>query len=79
MGEESAPIKTTDQTAWAAIVVPVLPHFRTGIWLYWRDPPPVQSDQLIATGADSSPATSLSLSIYNLLRYGQTYQLPINQ
>ena len=32
--------------------------------------PPVQSDQLIATGADSSPATSLSLSIYNLLLDG---------
>ncbi len=37
-----------------------------------RPPPSVQSDQLIATGADSSPATSLSLSIYNLLLYGTT-------
>ena len=30
------------QTAWAAIFVPVQPHLRTGIWLYWRDPPPGQ-------------------------------------
>ena len=36
-----------------------------------RPPAPRQSDQLIASGADSSPATSLSLSIYNLLLYGQ--------
>ena len=30
----------------------------------------MQSDQLCSIGADSSPATSLSLSIYNLLLYG---------
>jgi len=28
------------------------------------------SDQLFSIGADSSPATSLSLSMYNLLLYG---------
>jgi len=48
--------------------VPVQPHVRT--WLYWRNPPPLQSDQLILTGAYISPATSLSLSIYILLLYG---------
>ena len=43
----------------------------TGIWLYWRDTPPVQSsDQLCSIGADMTSATSLSLSIYNLLLYG---------
>ena len=39
------------------------------IWFYWRDPPPVQSDQLCSIGADMMSATSLSLSIYNLLLY----------
>ena len=34
--------------------------------------PPVQSDQLFSIGADSSPATSLSLSKYNLLLYDLT-------
>ena len=53
---------TADQTA------------RTGgpeMWLYWQDySPPVQSDQLSPIGADRMSATSLSLSIYNLLLYG---------
>ena len=31
----------------------------------------MQSDQLFSIGADSSPGTSLSLSIYNLLLYGK--------
>ena len=39
-------------------------------------PPSMQSDQLIPTGgADSPPATSLSLSKYNLLLYGSTLLL----
>ena len=33
-------------------------------------PSPLQSDQLSPIGADSSPATSLSLSVNNLLLYG---------
>ena len=35
--------------------------------------PPVQSDQLNPIGADLSTATSLSLSIYNLLLYGESF------
>ena len=60
----------TDQAARVAIVVPVQPHFRTGIWLYWRGPPPVQSDQLFSFGAESSSTTPLTLSKYKLLLYG---------
>ena len=33
------------------------------------NPLPVQSDQMYSIGTDSSPATSLSLSIYKLLLY----------
>ena len=55
--------ESADQTARAAIVMPVQPHFRTGIWLYWRDPPPVQSDQLIATGAEY-PCPPLYITYY---------------
>ena len=36
-GDESAPIENSSSDCTAAIVVPVQPHFRTGIWLYWRD------------------------------------------
>ena len=39
-------------------------------WLYWRNTPPVQSDQLCSIGAAMTSATSLSVSIYNLLLYG---------
>ena len=40
------------------------------MWLYWQDySRPVQSDQLSPIGADMTSATSLSLSIYNLLLY----------
>ena len=35
----------------------------------------MQSDQLCSIGADLSPATSLSLSIYNLLLYGEDYMV----
>jgi len=44
------------------------------LWLYWRDTPPVQSDQLCSIGADMMSATSLSLSIYNLLLYAFSSQ-----
>ena len=38
----------------------------------------MQSDQLFSIGADSSPATSLSLSIYNLLLYGRALYIGYN-
>ena len=65
----SAPMNTADQTAKAGCRTS-----RTStsifLWLYWRDTPPVQSDQLCSIGADMTSATSLSLSIYKLLLYG---------
>ena len=40
------------------------------LWLYWQDTLLEQSEQLCSIGADMTSATSLSLSIYNLLLYG---------
>ena len=61
-------MNTADQTAKAG--------FRTSttifLWLYWRDTPPMQSDQLCSIGADMMSATSLSISIYNILLYVHT-------
>jgi len=48
------------------------------LWLYWCDTPPVQSDQLSSFGADMTSATSLSLSMCNLLLYGNTQKILIN-
>ena len=53
----SAPMDTADQTTWAG---------GSEMWLYWLT---VQSDQLCSIGSDMTSATSLSLSIYNLLLY----------
>jgi len=44
------------------------------MWLYWQDyMPPMQSDQLSPIGADMTSATTLSLSIYNLLLYDHNH------
>jgi len=73
----SAPMDTADQTAKAGCCASTTIF----MWLYWRDTsplarhPPVQSDQLFYIGADMTSATSLSLSIYNLLLYGVIYLL----
>ena len=50
-------------------VAPVQPYSCPEMLLYCGDTPPVQSDQLCSIGADMTSATSLSLSIYNLLLY----------
>ena len=51
--------------------MPVQPHYRTGKWLYWCDPPPVQSDQLFSIGTwihlPQPPCHTLCR--YNLLLY----------
>ena len=62
---------TADQTTWAG---------GSEMWLYWQDySRPVQSDQLCSIGADMMSATSLSLSIYNLLLYGVILQLALRE
>ena len=48
----SGPMESADQTAWAG-VVPVQP------WLYWRDTPPEQSDQLSPWAQMTSSCRSL--------------------
>ena len=57
---------TADQTARAGCPAGTT----TGKWLYWRNTPPLLSDQLSPIVAVMTSATSLSLSIYNLLLYG---------
>ena len=54
-------MNTADQTAKAGC------HPSTTIFLllYWRDNPPMQSDQLCSIGTDMTSATSLSLCYIN--------------
>jgi len=71
----SAPMNTADQTAKAGCRASTT-FF---LWLYWRDTPPVQYDQLCSIGADMTSATSLSLSICNLLLYDPSIRTTLQQ
>ena len=57
-------MNTADQTVKAGCHASTYNHFPVVVLA------PVQSDQLCSIGTDMTSATSLSLSIYNLLLYG---------
>ena len=52
---------SADQTAQAAIVLPVQPHLRSGIWLYWRDPPARAVWSAVSISADMTIPVALYL------------------
>ena len=58
---------TADQNAWAGGCASTTIFLSLNVIVLARLEPPVQSDQLSPFGADMTSATSLSLSIYNLL------------